>query len=644
MIIRRGALLAGATLYSRFFFFQACAEIFFGCNTIKRTSLALPLLRLLKALVDYCAYLRVSTDKQGITGLGMDAQREAVGRYVQNRGHIVAEFIEVESGKRHTNRPQLLAALAECRKRRAVLLIARLDRLARNVAFIANLMNSDVEFVAVDMPQANRLTIHILAAVAEHEREMISQRTKAALAAAKARGIKLGNPNYREALAKARAALSYRPPPPELLALMAEWRGQGDALRKIATRLNSLNIRTPQGFQWYAASVRTALLRESADERNDAIAHALHEDVALERNDGHTIAPKDAYALTSGLKGPKFPVIPSAMPSTAGREAIAEGAYMPTDLMQAQRMIDLFTSVGARRFAVTNIDINENKIWPLSYHRSIGKAFAYKDDAHFTARALQQAIPHMLELSDRRRRYNLPDGHTADAGENLIIRPIPEDIVFVQLDDLNAEQLDKVRPAAFLIHQTSPGNHQAWVAVSGVSEEPKEFIRRVRKAVGEFDKSASGSTRIAGSANWKIKYLPNPPMVSIVQGIPGRIMTPEDLQQLNLLAEPEPVRVPVAPPRVSRDCDGSHPWPRYDICLMRARKKKDGSPDRSHADISFAMIAITGGHSIEDTAAKLAEVSEKARDNVRKGDTGYPLVTSRNAADYVARNKGRSRA
>jgi hypothetical protein len=114
-------------------------------------------------MVDFIAYMRVSTDKQGITGLGMDAQREAVSRYVQNRGQIIAEFIEVESGKKHTNRPQLLAALAECRKRRAVLVIARLDRLARNVAFIANLMNSDVEFVAVDMPHANRLTIHILA-------------------------------------------------------------------------------------------------------------------------------------------------------------------------------------------------------------------------------------------------------------------------------------------------------------------------------------------------------------------------------------------------------------------------------------------------------------------------------------------------
>jgi DNA invertase Pin-like site-specific DNA recombinase len=162
-------------------------------------------------MADHVSYLRVSTDKQGITGLGMQAQRDAVLRYVAGRGEIVAEFVEVESGRKD-NRPQFRAALDECRKRRAVLLIARLDRLARDVAFIANLMKSDVEFVAVDMPQANRITIQILAAVAEHEREIISQRTKAALAAAKSRGIRLGNPRCREALVLARAALKYSPP------------------------------------------------------------------------------------------------------------------------------------------------------------------------------------------------------------------------------------------------------------------------------------------------------------------------------------------------------------------------------------------------------------------------------------------------
>jgi DNA invertase Pin-like site-specific DNA recombinase len=209
----------------------------------------------------YVAYYRVSTDKQGIKGLGMDAQREAVARFMTGKGDLAEQFIEVESGRKD-NRPQLHAALAECRKRRAVLVIAKLDRLARNVHFISGLMNSDVEFVAVDMPSANRLTIHILAAVAEHEREMISQRTKAALAAAKARGTKLGNPRAAEAAVIARAAKPQHAPQPEVLKLMTEWKGQGRGLREITRELNRLNIRTPQGKQWYASTVRSQLREE----------------------------------------------------------------------------------------------------------------------------------------------------------------------------------------------------------------------------------------------------------------------------------------------------------------------------------------------------------------------------------------------
>src|SRR5262245_37959784 len=139
------------------------------------------------------AYYRVSTDKQGTSGLGLDAQRQAVGSFVAGGGEIVAEYTEIESTR--NKRPELHAALEACRKHKATLLIARLDRLARNVAFISHLMESRVDFVAVDMPEANRLAIHILAAVAEHEREMISKRTQAALRAAKARGTVLGNPN-----------------------------------------------------------------------------------------------------------------------------------------------------------------------------------------------------------------------------------------------------------------------------------------------------------------------------------------------------------------------------------------------------------------------------------------------------------------
>jgi hypothetical protein len=135
-------------------------------------------------------------------------------------------------------------------------------------------------------------------------------------------------------------------------------------------------------------------------------------------------------------------------------------------------------------------------------------------------------------------------------------------------------------------------------------------------------------------------------MVSIVQGVPGRVMTAERLQYMGLLAEAEPVKIPAPPARVSVNYGKDHPWPSYDICFMRARRKKDGTPDRSHADISFCLVSLTGGHSIEETAARLEQVSEKARQNVQRGDTGYAMITARNAARMVEQNhgKGRSRA
>jgi DNA invertase Pin-like site-specific DNA recombinase len=146
----------------------------------------------------FVAYFRVSTDRQGRSGLGLEAQRRSVLDYLNGgRWELTAEFTEVESGKR-SDRPELDKALAACKKYKAKLVIAKLDRLSRNLAFIATLMDSG-EFVAVDNPHANKLTIHILAAVAQHEREIISARTSAALQAAKARGKRLGNPNLSEA-------------------------------------------------------------------------------------------------------------------------------------------------------------------------------------------------------------------------------------------------------------------------------------------------------------------------------------------------------------------------------------------------------------------------------------------------------------
>lgn len=137
----------------------------------------------------YVAYYRVSTQRQGRSGLGLDAQKQAVRDYLHGGTWVlIGEYKEVETGKGSNaleRRPQLREALAFCKKHRATLLVAKLDRLARNVAFVSALMESNVEFTACDFPQANRLTVHILAAVAEHERDMISQRTREALAAAR---------------------------------------------------------------------------------------------------------------------------------------------------------------------------------------------------------------------------------------------------------------------------------------------------------------------------------------------------------------------------------------------------------------------------------------------------------------------------
>ena len=153
----------------------------------------------------FVTYLRVSTECQGQSGLGLEAQRAAVAGHVLGRGEVVAEFVEVESGKR-ADRPQLALALAEAKRAGAVLLIAKLDRLARNVAFIANLLESGVEVTAADMPEANRFLLHVMAAVVEQEGRAISDRTKAALAAAKARGVKLGWSNPEQASEQRQAA------------------------------------------------------------------------------------------------------------------------------------------------------------------------------------------------------------------------------------------------------------------------------------------------------------------------------------------------------------------------------------------------------------------------------------------------------
>src|SRR5215510_1890639 len=162
---------------------------------------------------------------------------------------LIAEFTEVETGKR-ADRPELQKALAACRKHKGKLIIAKLDRLSRNLAFIATLMDSNVEFIAADNPHANRLTVHILAAVAEHERAAISERTKAALAAARARGTRLGNPRLAEAAKRGTAAVkaNARQFAANVLPIIEEIERSGvTSHNAIAAKLNERNVRTARG-------------------------------------------------------------------------------------------------------------------------------------------------------------------------------------------------------------------------------------------------------------------------------------------------------------------------------------------------------------------------------------------------------------
>lgn len=218
----------------------------------------------------FVAYYRVSTDRQGASGLGLEAQKKAVTDYLNGgKWALVAEFTDIESGK-HNDRPALTKAFAACRLHRATLVIAKLDRLSRNAHFLTGLRDEKIDFVAVDMPDANKLTITILAAVAEHEREAISARTKAALAAAKARGQKLGNPHGISAEAQAKGAIAggaaTRAKAAEYAATLAdtvrEIQAEGrTSLSAIAAALNARHIEAPRGGAWAPVQVSRVLAR-----------------------------------------------------------------------------------------------------------------------------------------------------------------------------------------------------------------------------------------------------------------------------------------------------------------------------------------------------------------------------------------------
>ena len=289
-----------------------------------------------------------------------------------------------------------------------------------------------------------------------------------------------------------------------------------------------------------------------------------------------------------------------------------------TNLDDAFRMLDTFASVGATHFDLTHINIEGEK-----------RGFRPQQ----TLAQLKNSLPRLFPGATARQ-------------NNIIVRPHSDTAQLIQLDDLKAEALPRVRDVAFLILQTSPGNHQAWVAVSGLKsgEETKDFARRLRKGAGA-DPSASGATRVAGTANYKRKYEPDFPMVKIIDAAPGRIATPAAIESCGILAPPEaPAVIPLRARRKHSAVEGERTWPDYERCVAGAPPNQEGSgPDRSMADFFWCIMAAQRGWSIDEVANKLLEVSARAQERARLHDEGYALITAQNAAAAAARGKQRGR-
>ena len=277
---------------------------------------------------------------------------------------------------------------------------------------------------------------------------------------------------------------------------------------------------------------------------------------------------------------------------------------------QALDMLSLFVSVGAQAFDLTLTDLHGKKP-PEGYL------------SNRSAAELSHAIGAILS-------------NAAAQQHNVILRPRKNPRAeLIQLDDLKPEDASRLAPFAFLVLSTSPGNCQAWIAVS---DSVADFARRLRKGANA-DPTASGATRIAGHPNFKSKYAPCFPTVEITVSNPGRIVTRAELETSGFVAPPEPAKK--NPVRVSPPYTGRRKWPSYQRCVRSAPPAHGGElrPDISRADFAWCMTAIDWGWSIEDTAARLLQESAKAKEN---GES-YALVSAQNAAAAVQRRKAQSR-
>ena len=292
--------------------------------------------------------------------------------------------------------------------------------------------------------------------------------------------------------------------------------------------------------------------------------------------------------------------MPSVEPeqrSTGGAEEAAQ---------QAGDMLAAFKSVGAQHF-------------DLTYTDTAGVKVGFRSNRPFDA--LQPALPDILRQSAARQ-------------HNVIVRPRSAVATLIQLDDLGQDAAEQLRAVSFLVLCTSPGNHQAWVAVS---DADADFARRLRKGTGA-DLTASGATRVSGSFNFKDKYAPAFPRVETVSCRPGLIVTRSDLEALGVVA---PLETSPPPRRISRRPSGrKKAWPSYERCLQNAPPARDSDrPDISRADFTFCLLAIDWGWGIDATAARLMEESSKAQEN----GEAYALRTAQNAAAAIERRGGRKR-
>jgi hypothetical protein len=280
---------------------------------------------------------------------------------------------------------------------------------------------------------------------------------------------------------------------------------------------------------------------------------------------------------------------------------MAQEPTTAANIKAALEMVDLFASVGVERFELTHTNIDQ--VLRGCRHGQ-------------TVNQVKTSLPYLIPSSFTRQ-------------NNVILRPHNSArAAYIQLDDLAAVALDKIKPAAFMVIETSPGNYQVWLAVVGAG---KDEARRLRKGLNADD-TASGATRVAGSRNHKHKYAPAFPVVTVIYAQPGRIATMPELEALDVVAPADPP----SPPPVLPKSAGTGRWPDYARCLANAppameRGTSSDRKDVSKADFTYALLAIDWGHSVDEVAERLYRVSAR-----EKKTPAYARTTAENAAAAVA--------